>query len=65
MRLLHAGRLEVLQDDLGEVVDAAVAAARLAEGVDELVVLVDGEDAVGGDAFDGEGPATRTFFLSS
>ena len=55
VRLLHAGRLEVLQDDLGEVVDAAVAAARLAEGVDELVVLVDGEDAVGGDAFDGEG----------
>ena len=51
MRLLHAGGAEVVEDDLGEV----VAAGRLADGIDELVVFVDGEDAVGRDAFDGEG----------
>ena len=51
VRLLHAGGAQVVEDDRGEV----VAAGRLADGVDEFVVLVDGEGTVGRDALDGEG----------
>ena len=61
MRLLDAGGFEVVEDDGGKVVDAAVAGLPFAEGVDELVVLVDGEGAVGGDALDGEGAGDAHF----
>jgi hypothetical protein len=53
--LLHAGGLEVFEDELGEVGCVVVTAWRLA-GVDQLVVGTDGEDAVGREAFDGERP---------
>ena len=58
MGLLHPGNLQVLQDHLREGLLLAVSRLRVADalrGVDQLVVLVDAEHTVGGQALDGEG----------
>jgi hypothetical protein len=53
--LLHAGGLEVLQDHLDEVALLAIAGIRFGGTVvDQFVVLVDAQHAVGRQAFDGE-----------
>ncbi len=61
--LLDAGGLEVLQDHAGEVLLPAVAVLGLAGGVDQLVVLVDAEDPVGGEGLDGEGAGDTDLLL--
>ena len=53
--LLHPGGFEGFEDDAGKVGFVAAAVWFGLVGVDEFVVLVYGEDAVGGEAFDGEG----------
>ena len=57
VRLLDARSLEMLEDHRAEVLRLAVCAGRrLGHAVDELVVLVDAEDAVGREALDRERP---------
>ena len=53
--LLDAGGLEVLQDHAGEVLLSAVAEPGFRHAVDELVVLVDAQHAVGRNALHREG----------
>ena len=60
MGLLHPGGLEVVENDAGEVLLATTVGVvgflgDLVPGVDEVLVLPDAEDAVGGDGLDGEG----------
>ena len=55
VRLLDAGGPEVLQNDVREVLRFPVAEPRLRHVVDELVVLVDAEDAVRRNALHREG----------
>ena len=57
--LLDAGGPEILEDDRSEILDAAVTGLPFAEGLDEFIVFVYGEDAVGGDALNGEGGRRR------
>jgi hypothetical protein len=52
--LLHAGGAQVLQDHGGEVALRAEAHPLVGQAVDQLIVLADAEDAVGGEALDGE-----------
>ena len=56
MRLLHAGRLEVLQDHRGEVLRLVVGGRGLGHAIDELVVLVDAEHTMRRQALDRERP---------
>ena len=59
VRLLDAGEAEVFEDDGGEVGRAGEAGFAFVLGdlpaVNDVVVFVHGEDAMGRDAFDGEG----------
>ena len=63
VRLLHAGGLEVFQDHLDEVAFFAVAGFRLRCLVDQFVVFIDGQDAVGRQAFDRERPGDADLLL--
>ena len=54
VRLLHAGGLQVLQDHLGEGLLRSVFGAVFLEAVDQFVVLIHAQHAVGAEAFDGE-----------
>ena len=60
VRLLDAGGAQVVEDHRGEVLRRAVLRCGLADhvvsGVDQLVVLVDAEHAVGREALDRERP---------
>jgi hypothetical protein len=47
VRLLHAGGLEVFQDHLGEGLLRFVFGAVFFEGVDQFVVLIHAQHAVG------------------
>ena len=55
VRLLHAGRAEVFQDHLREGLLRAVFAALLPCGIDQFVVFIHAEHAVGREAFHREG----------
>jgi hypothetical protein len=65
VRLLHAGGLQILQDHLGEGLFSSVFVAVLLETVDQFVVLIHAEHAVGTEALDGEwtGDADYLFVL--
>ena len=63
VRLLHAGGLEVLQDHLGEGLLGSVSGTAVVQGVDQLVVLIHAEYAVGAEALDGEGTGDADFLV--
>lgn len=67
MGLLHSGGFEVFENDLDEVAFFTVARALIADfagvGVDEFVVFVHAQHAVGGETFDGEGTGDADLFL--
>ena len=65
VRLLDAGGLEVLQDHLGKGLLLAVASAGFRHTVDQFVVLIHPQHRCGERLSTVNGPATRTFFLSS
>ena len=54
VRLLHPGGLEVLQDHLGERLLGAYSAPSSRKCVDQFIVLVHAQHAVGAKALDGE-----------
>ena len=63
--LLDAGRVQVLQDHGREVLLPIVAGLGLGDMVDEVVILVDSEGAVGAKLSTVNGPVTRTMRGSS
>ena len=54
VRLLHAGGAQVLEDHLRERLRSCVLVALLGDLIDQVVVLIDAEDAVRGETLDGE-----------
>ena len=65
MRLLDAGGVQVLQDHGREVLVPVVAGLGLGEMVDQFVIRLDAERAVGRQALRRDGPTTRTMPRSS
>ena len=64
MRLLHAGGLEVLQDHLGKGLLLGVVGGGFRDaGIDQLVVVIHAEHAVGAEALDGEGTGHADLLL--
>ena len=63
MRLLYAGDLEVFQDHLGEGLLGAVFGTVFLQSVNQLVVLIHAEHAVGAEALNSEGTGDTNLSL--
>ena len=63
VRLLHAGGLEILQDHLGEGLLSAVLGGVFLQGVNQFIVFIHAQHAVGAEALDSERAGHADLFL--
>lgn len=65
VRLLHPSGLNIFQDHRHKVLRLTGAEFFIHDTIEQFVVLIDGKNAVWGEASTMKGPATLTVFLSS